>query len=83
MPTTEVPTSPPGAPPEPPRFKRASRYEDYGTHDLLSVIEDLEGDRNWVSLREKLWIAIIIHMIVLWVLIYGPKYILREQVRVV
>ena len=83
MPTTEVPTSPPGAPPEPPRFKRASRYEDYGTHDLLSVIEDLEGDRNWVSLREKLWIAIIIHMILLWVLIYGPKYILREQVRVV
>jgi outer membrane biosynthesis protein TonB len=84
MPTTEVPTSPPpGAPPEPPRFKRASRYEDYDTHDLLSVIDELEGDRNWVSLREKLWIAIILHMIVLWFLIYGPKYILHQQVRVI
>jgi hypothetical protein len=83
MPTTEVPTSPPGAPPEPPRLSRASRYQDYDTHDLLSVIEDLEGSRNWVSLREKLWIAIIIHMIVLWLLMYGPKYIFHERVRVV
>jgi outer membrane biosynthesis protein TonB len=83
MPTTEIPTSPPGTPPEPPRLSRARRYEDYDTHDLLSVIEDLEGDRNWVSLREKLWIAIIIHLVVLWFLIYGPKYILREQVRVI
>jgi outer membrane biosynthesis protein TonB len=84
MPTTEVPTSPPpGAPPEPPRFKRANRYEDYETHDLLSVIEELEGDRNWASLREKVWIAIIIHMIVLWILMYGPKYILHQQVRVI
>lgn len=84
MPTIEVPPSPPpGAPPEPPRFKRAARYEDYGTHDLLSVIEELEGDRNWVSLREKLWIAIIIHMIVLWFLIYGPKYVFNQRVRVV
>jgi TonB family protein len=83
MPTIEVPTSPPGAPPEPPRFSRPSRYEEYSTHDLLSVIEDLEGSRNWVSLREKLWIAIILHMILLWFLVYGPKYIFHQRVRVV
>lgn len=80
MPTTEVPTSPPGAPPEPPNLKAASRYKDYDTHDLLSVIEDLEGSRNWVSLREKFWIAIIIHLIVLWFLLYGPKYIFHQRV---
>lgn len=82
MPTTEIPTSPPqpGAPPEPPRYTRSSRYQDYDTHDLLSVIEELEGIRNWVSLREKLWIAIIIHMIVIWFLIYGPKYIFHQRV---
>ncbi|HEX5236420.1 MAG TPA: TonB family protein [Silvibacterium sp.] len=84
MPITEVPTSPPpGAPPEPPRFQRARRYEDYDTHDLLSVIEELEGSRNWVSLREKLWIAIIIHLIVIWMLMYGPKYIFHQRVRIV
>ena len=81
MPTIEVPTTPPpGAPPEPPRFSRANRYQDYDTHDLLTVIEELEGTRNWVSLREKLWIAIIIHMIVLWFLLYGPKYIFHQRV---
>lgn len=98
MSTTEVPTSPPpgappdhptekdpsaGTPPEPPRLSRSSRYEDLSTHDLLTVIDDLENSRNWVSLREKLWIAIIIHLIVLWFLLYGPKYILHERVRVV
>ncbi len=83
MPTTEVPTSPPGAPPEPPRFSRPSRYEDYSTHDLLSIIDELEGSKNWVSLREKLWIAIILHMILLWFLLYGPKYIFHQRVRVI
>ncbi|HWE83319.1 MAG TPA: hypothetical protein VG267_00140, partial [Terracidiphilus sp.] len=81
MPTVEVPTSPPpGAPPEPPRSNRSGRYEDYDTHDLLSVIEELEGNRNWVSLREKVWIALIVHMIVLWFLMYGPKYIFHQRI---
>jgi len=85
MPITVVPNSPPGTPPptppEPPRFRRASRYEDLDTHDLLSVIEELEGDRNWASLREKVWIALIIHMVVFWFLFYGPRYILRIRVK--
>src|SRR6185437_13641508 len=80
MPTTEVPTSPPGAPPEPPNLKAVSRYKDYDTHDLLSVIEDLEGSRNWVSLREKFWIAIIIHLIVSCFFLSGPKYIFPQPV---
>src|ERR1700733_7651574 len=81
MPITEVPNSPPGTPPEPPRFRRASRYEDYETHDLLSVIEELEGDRNWASLREKVWIALIIHMVVFWFLFYGPRYLFNIHVK--
>jgi TonB family protein len=82
MPITETPTSPPSTPPEPPRFRRGSnRYEDLDTHDLLSVIEDLEGGRNWAALREKVWIALIIHMIVFWFLFYGPKYIFRIHVK--
>ena len=81
MPITETPTSPPSTPPEPPRFRRSSRYEDLDTHDLLSVIEDLEGGRNWAALREKVWIALIVHMIVFWFLFYGPKYIFRIHVK--
>src|ERR1700739_4106441 len=84
MPITEIPNSPPGTtppPPEPPRLRRGNRYEDMEFHDLLSVIEELEGDRNWAALREKIWIALIIHMVIFWFLFYGPRYIFNVRVK--
>jgi TonB family protein len=59
---------------------RSSRYAEYDHTDLLHVIDELEGSRNWVSLREKLWIALVIHMLVAWYLLYGPKYIYHVRV---
>ncbi|MGC2637171.1 MAG: energy transducer TonB [Acidobacteriaceae bacterium] len=59
---------------------RRSRYEDLAHTDLLHVIEELEGSRNWASLREKLWIALIIHMLIAWYLFYAPKYIYHVRV---
>ncbi len=59
---------------------RRSRYEDLDHTDLLHVIDELEGSRGWASLREKLWIALIIHMLVAWYLLYGPKYIYHVRV---
>jgi TonB family protein len=44
------------------------------------VIDELEGSRSWASLREKIWIALIIHMLIAWYLIYGPKYIYHVRV---
>jgi TonB family protein len=81
MPITEVPTSPPSTPPEqPPRFRRPNRYDDYEFHELLNVIEELEGSRNWTSLREKVWIALIIHLVIFWYIAYGPKYLFNVKV---
>ena len=62
-----------------PAFRR-SRYEDLDHTDLLHIIDELEGNRGWASLREKLWIALIIHMLVAWYLLYGPKYIYHVRV---
>ncbi|HEX3986501.1 MAG TPA: TonB family protein [Acidobacteriaceae bacterium] len=59
---------------------RRSRYEGLDHTDLLHVIDELEGNRGWASLREKLWIALIIHMLVAWYLFYGPKYIYHVRV---
>jgi TonB family protein len=59
---------------------RKSRYAEYDHTDLLHVIDELEGSRNWVSLREKLWIALVLHMLVAWYLLYGPKYIYHVKV---
>ncbi|WP_158562373.1 cell envelope integrity protein TolA [Paracidobacterium acidisoli] len=73
-----MPTSTP--PEEPPVLRGRNRYEDLDHSDLLHVIEELEGSRSWTSLREKIWIALIIHMLVAWYLIYGPKYIYHVRV---
>ena len=59
---------------------RRSRYEELDPTDLLHIIDELEGNRCWASLREKLWIALIIHMLVAWYLLYGPKYIYHVRV---
>ncbi|HKO11953.1 MAG TPA: TonB family protein [Acidobacteriaceae bacterium] len=59
---------------------RRTRYEELDHTDLLHIIDELEGSRNWASLREKLWIALIIHMLVAWYLFYGPKYIYHVRV---
>ena len=62
-----------------PAFRR-NRYEGLDHTDLLHIIEQIEDNRSWVSLREKLWIALIIHMLVAWYLLYGPKYIYHVHV---
>jgi len=59
---------------------RRLRYEELDHTDLLHIIDELEGSRNWASLREKLWIALILHMLVAWYLFYGPKYIYHVRV---
>src|SRR3984885_6672969 len=60
--------------------KRLNRYQGLDHTDLLHIIEEIEDNRSWVSLREKLWIALIVHMLVAWYLLYGPKYIYHVHV---
>jgi outer membrane biosynthesis protein TonB len=61
---------------EPPA-RSGSRWVDYDTHELLQVISDLEDERRWARLREGIWIAILIHFLVLSGITWIPKYILR------
>lgn len=62
-----------------PKYRR-NNYQGLDHTDLLHIIEEIEDNRSWVSLREKLWIALIIHMMVAWYLLYGPKYIYHVRV---
>ena len=62
-----------------PTFRR-NKYEGLDHTDLLHIIEEIEDNRSWVSLREKLWIALIIHLLIAWYLLYGPKYIYHVRV---
>ena len=82
MPITEVPTN--EAPPEPPKFgSSGNRYTDLDSGDLLHVIDDLEQANSWGRVREMIWISIIIHLLVIWYIVYGQKYIHLPVVRVV
>jgi TonB family protein len=46
-------------------------------------MDDLEDERARARLREVFWVSIIIHMIIFWFLLYGPKYVWNRHIRVV
>jgi TonB family protein len=74
MPSTEVPTSPPGRPPEPFFKRKNARYEELEPDELLHLIDRLEDERSRARRREGMWISFIAHLILFWFLFYGPKF---------
>ncbi len=56
---------------------RASRWVDYDTHELLQMISELEDERRWARLREGVWLAILIHLVVLSAITWIPRYIFK------
>jgi hypothetical protein len=56
---------------------RGSRWIDYDTHELITMISELEDERRWARLREGIWIAILIHLILLSGITWIPKYIFK------
>src|SRR4051794_30067190 len=54
---------------------RGSRWVDYDTYELLNMITELEDERRWARLREGIWIAILLHLILLSGITWIPKYI--------
>ena len=56
---------------------RGSRWIDYDTHELLTMIGELEDERRWARLREGIWIAILFHLALLSAVTWIPKYIFK------
>jgi TonB family protein len=54
-----------------------SRWVDYDTHQLLEMISELEDERRWARLREGIWIAILLHLLLLSAITWIPKYVFR------
>ena len=59
------------------RVVRGSRWVDYDTHELLEMLSELEDERRWARLREGIWIAILIHLVLLSSITWIPKYIFK------
>jgi TonB family protein len=60
-----------------PAPRSRSRWVDYDTHELLEMISDLEDERRWARLREGIWIAILIHLVLLSAITWIPKYVFK------
>jgi TonB family protein len=72
--------SPPS--PEPSRPRRGGRrdYEGLEAYDLLHVIDDLEDERSRALLREKIWIALLLHIAIFGYIMLAPKYLYHVKV---
>ena len=64
-------------PPPPLPALGGSRWVDYDTHELLTMISEMEDERRWARLREGIWIAILLHLALLSAVTWIPKYILK------
>jgi len=62
---------------EPSPKVRGSRWVDYDTHELLEMLSELEDERRWARLREGIWIAILIHLVLISGITWIPKYIFK------
>jgi TonB family protein len=56
---------------------RGSRWLDYDTHELLEMISELEDERRWARLREGVLWAVLVHIILLSLLTWIPRYLFK------
>jgi outer membrane biosynthesis protein TonB len=59
------------------RGAATSRWVDYDTHELLQMISELEDERRWARLREGIWIAVLVHILLLSAITWIPRYIFK------
>ncbi len=83
MAATQTPPSPPENPVEPKLDRLPSRYDSRSPHELLEVIDDLEGARFSARVREAIWVSVILHLLVFWWIFYGPRWKFLQQATVV
>ncbi len=76
---SEAESTPPTArePESTPLVTRSSRWVDYDTHELLEMISELEDERRWARLREGVWLALLLHILLLSAVTWIPKYIFK------
>ena len=64
-------------PPAPRATVATSRWVDYDTHELLDMISELEDERRWARLREGIWLAVLIHILLISGITWIPSYVLK------
>jgi hypothetical protein len=60
-----------------PLVTRSSRWVDYDTHELLEMISELEDERRWARLREGVWLALLVHILLISAVTWIPRYVFQ------
>ena len=60
-----------------PRVMSSSRWADYDSYELLQMISDLEDERRWSRLRESIWLALLLHILLISAITWIPKYVFK------
>src|ERR1700761_6839816 len=54
---------------------RTTRFGDLEEHELIRLLDTIEDERARSRFRESIYISVFVWMVVLWLALYGPRYL--------
>ena len=54
---------------------RTGRFGELEEHELVHLLDSIEDERARARFRESIYISVFFWMVVVWVLLYGPRYL--------
>ncbi len=57
-----------------------ARYQYLDTHELITLIDEIDDERARARFREAVYIAVIVWLVLGWVMVYGPRYLWHAPV---
>jgi outer membrane biosynthesis protein TonB len=54
---------------------RTARFGELEEHELIRLLDTIEDERARSRFRESVYISVFVWMVVLWLMLYGPRYL--------
>jgi len=74
-PVSVVPHNPDGSVTQRPVKIRTGRFGELEEHELIRLLDTIEDERARSRFRESVYISLFIWMVVVWLMLYGPRYL--------
>jgi hypothetical protein len=74
-PASMAPREPEEAAQQRPAKIRTTRFGELEAHELIHLLDTIEDERARSRFRESIYISLFVWMVVLWLMLYGPRYL--------